>query len=240
MRRLFTFGDSHTAYIYPTWANILGTCEDIDLYNCAKAGSDNLFMLQNLIRGIKKYNITKDDIVMVQFTYTDRIIYNGNEWNDIMSNILLRDKDFILNSYDKEVGVASTMDWAFCMKLLLDNIGCEYHIHPYRHIWPQDVSDDELYPKEKYHYYFNDIKEYDGHFTIEFHQKYVDKYYPNYKYDKDKVEEWCSMIESSKLTTEKTFSNIISGLEGKHCVTNFEAAYVTKEDKILLNKLKEL
>ena len=233
-KRLFAFGDSHTAYVYPTWATILGTCEGITLYNCARAGSDNLTMLQQLIRAIRGKNISKDDIIAIQLTNTDRIVYDGNhQWIDVFNGILMHDKDFVLNNYEFDYGVGRTMDWIYCIKLLLDNIGCEYHIHP---------LDDFMNITEKngnqYNYYWDDLKEYDGHFDIEWHKKYVDRYYPNYKYDEDKIEEWKSMVQTTKDGTEKAFINVTT-LTGLHFHYNYKTLYTEKEEKDLLNKLKE-
>jgi len=231
-KRLFTFGDSHTSYVYPTWANILGTCEDIDLYNCAKAGSGTLTIFQQLIRVIKRKNISKDDIITIQLTNTDRLVYDGNhKWDDVFTNRLMSDKDFILNNYEFDYGVGRTLDWVYCMKLLLDNIGCEYHIHPlYDFMNVTELSGNQ------YNYYWDDEKEYDGHFSIEYHKKYVDKYYPNYKYDEDKIEEWKSMIQTTKDETEKVFENV-AGLSGKHFNTS-RICVSSNEEKDLLNKLR--
>ena len=67
-------------------------------------------------------------------------------------------------------------------------------------------------------------------------KKYVDKYYPNYKYDEDKIEEWKSMVQTTKDETEKVFQNV-AALVGKHFNTS-RICVSSNEEKDLLNKLR--
>ena len=48
MRRLITFGCSHTNHRYPTWANILGLNFD-KLLNFGRGGSGQLYATHSLI-----------------------------------------------------------------------------------------------------------------------------------------------------------------------------------------------
>ena len=64
MKRLITFGCSHTNHSYPTWANILGLNFDKHI-NFGRGGSGQLYTLNQLIGVQRHLNITKDDYIVV-------------------------------------------------------------------------------------------------------------------------------------------------------------------------------
>ena len=83
-KRLFTFGCSHTCYYWPTWADMI-SLEYKDYYNFGQPGTDNLSILNKLIRANEYFKITKDDTVLIMLTSWDRIDYYDDlaGWNGI-------------------------------------------------------------------------------------------------------------------------------------------------------------
>ena len=67
MGRLFTFGCSFTKYIYPTWADFIGTQFDIH-QNWGKLGAGNFFIYSQLLECNQLNNINKDDTVLIMLS----------------------------------------------------------------------------------------------------------------------------------------------------------------------------
>ena len=64
MKRLFTFGCSHTHHHWPTWAHILSLGFD-KFYNFGKPGTGNFRILNQVIRANEHFKFTKDDYVAI-------------------------------------------------------------------------------------------------------------------------------------------------------------------------------
>ena len=78
MKRLITFGCSHTNHSYPTWANILGLNFDKHI-NFGRGGSGQLYTLNQLIGVQRHLNITKDDYIVVMMPGEGRWDIHLNE-----------------------------------------------------------------------------------------------------------------------------------------------------------------
>ncbi len=132
---MFTFGCSHTCYYWPTWADMI-SLEYKDYYNFGQPGTDNLSILNKLIRANDYFKITKDDTVLIMLTSWDRIDYYDDlaGWNGIggitgdgVEEIYGR--KFIENhmeNYDYQIEKTYTI--LKSIKLILDSIGCKYRI----------------------------------------------------------------------------------------------------------------
>ena len=69
--RFFAFGCSFTNYAWPTWADYIGRNVG-EYYNFGASGSGNMAIFQQFIQAHKKYNFTKDDLVVIMWTNTTR------------------------------------------------------------------------------------------------------------------------------------------------------------------------
>jgi hypothetical protein len=69
-KRLFTFGCSFTGYMWPTWADILHKemPKNTEHYNFGKSGGGQLFILSMLSEASQKFNFTKDDLIVIQWS----------------------------------------------------------------------------------------------------------------------------------------------------------------------------
>jgi hypothetical protein len=70
-KRFFAFGCSFTNYCWPTWADYIGRNIG-EYYNFGASGSGNMLIFQQFIQAHKKYNFTKDDLVIIMWTNTTR------------------------------------------------------------------------------------------------------------------------------------------------------------------------
>ena len=131
MGRLFTFGCSFTKYIYPTWADFIGTQFDIH-QNWGKSGAGNFFIYSQLLECNQLNNINKDDTVLImlssyiRFDLIDRksnFVNSGNMYNQKFF-----DEDFVYNKWSEEYGFYST--WAYVNSIInfLKSVGCKYKI----------------------------------------------------------------------------------------------------------------
>tara|TARA_R110000868_G_scaffold4012_27_gene24567 strand:- start:2825 stop:3619 length:795 start_codon:yes stop_codon:yes gene_type:complete len=131
MGRLFTFGCSFTKYIYPTWADFIGTQFDIH-QNWGKLGAGNFFIYSQLLECNQLNNINKDDTVLImlssyiRFDLIDRksnFVNSGNMYNQKFF-----DEDFVYNKWSEEYGFYST--WAYVNSIInfLKSVGCKYKI----------------------------------------------------------------------------------------------------------------
>lgn len=99
-KRFFAFGCSFTEYKWWTWADIIGSHFGDQYYNYGLCGSGNTAILYQFVEANKRYNFTKDDLVIVQWSgifREDR--YLNNQWavqgNISSSTTGLYDDDFI-------------------------------------------------------------------------------------------------------------------------------------------------
>jgi len=69
VKRFFTFGCSFTAYIYPTWANIMKrNMPDAQFYNVGASGGGNMFISNRITEMHRKFKFTEDDLIMVMWS----------------------------------------------------------------------------------------------------------------------------------------------------------------------------
>lgn len=131
-KRLFAFGCSFTDYHWPTWANILSQ-EIPDTKIFGKSGAGNFFIYQSLIEANIRYNITKDDLVMIMFsnvTREDRFIYDRGGW--ITPGNLFHqseyDEHFMKTSFCHHGYLMRDLNLIYGCKTLLDSIGCDHEL----------------------------------------------------------------------------------------------------------------
>jgi hypothetical protein len=80
-KRIFAFGCSFTAYIYPTWADIIykSMDPDVEFYNFGKSGGGNVFIANRITEANRKYKFTETDLVVVMWTTNARIDFYKTE-----------------------------------------------------------------------------------------------------------------------------------------------------------------
>ena len=138
MQRFFAFGCSFTRYTWPTWADLLGEeCNSSN--NWGHAGLGNRAIAERVAEAHAKFNFTKDDIVIVQWTshlrhdwmntrrpnpdcsnwHTKGSIYQknnqelfGRKWMDIF--------------WDEKAYYINTLNHILLTQGLLDSIGCNW------------------------------------------------------------------------------------------------------------------
>lgn len=131
MGRLFTFGCSFTKYLYPTWADFIGT--QFETYqNWGKGGAGNFFISSQLFECNQINNINKDDTVLIMLSGYIRfdIIDRKSNFHTVgnMYNQRFFDEDFVYNKWSEEFGFYSTWLYVNSIINLLEKIGCKYKI----------------------------------------------------------------------------------------------------------------
>jgi hypothetical protein len=140
-KRLFTFGCSYTQYKFPTWADFLGL--EFDHYeNWALAGIGCRAIAERLTECHARNNITKDDVVIVQWTthlrndfYTplslrDREGMNWKTWGSVFSekNQRLYDRKWLETFFFEPAYVMHCLNHMLMAQLMLDQIGCTWYM----------------------------------------------------------------------------------------------------------------
>jgi len=132
MKRLFTFGCSFTNYRWPTWADIVG--QSFDYYeNWGASGSGNYSISTRLMECNHINNINENDVVLIMTTSIPRLdYYTGHEWsrNGNIFNWIKTDweKQWFQEHWSLLFAYYQTWVAIKQIKLLLENIGCEYKI----------------------------------------------------------------------------------------------------------------
>lgn len=131
MKRLFAFGCSFTNYSWPTWADILG--EQFEHYeNWGHVGAGNFYIANSVVECHRREHITADDVVCIMWssmTREDRYmapdkwctpgtIYNQNKY----------DADWVRQWFNLRGAAIRDLHMIYTTKVLLDSIGCEYHM----------------------------------------------------------------------------------------------------------------
>ena len=105
MKRLFTFGCSHTNHYWHSWADILGLGFD-KYYNFGKAGTGNFRILNQVQRANEYFEFTKDDYIAVclssDFRY-DTIDVHHSGW--IQNGCMVDERGFYTEHLAKQ------LDW---------------------------------------------------------------------------------------------------------------------------------
>ena len=150
--RLFTFGCSHTLYHWPTWADMIGLDYDKH-YNFGRPGLGNFAILNNLIRVIDHFDITKNDTILILLTSWDRIDYYGDyeTWDGIGGITgdeakTLFGETFIRNHIDNKLyELERTFTYIKTLKTILNNIGCKYKIkNAFPNDNPSELNENEM------------------------------------------------------------------------------------------------
>lgn len=151
--RLFTFGCSFTAYLWPTWADILG--REFDFFqNWGATGGGNQFILQSLVECHHKNQISHNDTVCIMWTNVcreDR--YVDHKWI-LPGNIFTQDtynKNFVRKFADIRGYYIRDLAAMWLADQILEKIGCKVYFfsmvdminpHQYGHIEEsQQISD---------------------------------------------------------------------------------------------------
>ena len=72
-KRFFAFGCSFTRYHWATWADMVHyNYPQAEYYNCGAGGSGNTMIHNRIMQADQLYNFTKEDLVIVQWSYTNR------------------------------------------------------------------------------------------------------------------------------------------------------------------------
>ena len=159
MKRLFTFGCSHTCHHYPTWANLLGE-EFHELYNFGKGGSGPLYsfhQISSLVRNRNHFNLTEDDFIVWLITEENRFDavvehFDGGTPHFNTSQIYTIDNQaWFTKKYIREVsvidGITKTLLYVESVVRLLQNHNLNFRIIP--------VLDEQTFFKGKESYYRN-------------------------------------------------------------------------------------
>jgi hypothetical protein len=131
--RLFTFGCSFTKYNWPTWADIIGSNYKTH-HNLGNAGAGNYYISLKLYESHLKYNITKDDDVIIMLSSANRLDIYDEHINDFnLSGNIYNSEDFFGEKFVREVwndthSIYNTWFSVKTIKSILDRIGCMYKI----------------------------------------------------------------------------------------------------------------
>ncbi len=167
MKRLFTFGCSHTNYHYPTWANILS--EEFDEhFNFGKEGSGPFYLFNQISIIIKhrdKWNLSKDDYFAFLIPDENRhdvvTNYRGSDKNtpnqeQFITNTIYHDYEkWYTKKYKMEFspldGLIKTTRYIESIIRLLDSHSLNYKIIP-------AMEGVDLNPKWKYEKYVDNLR----------------------------------------------------------------------------------
>ncbi len=131
--RIFSFGCSYTRYYYPTWANIVSSQFSQSYFiNFGVSGSGNSLLLTRLAQVHSKFNLEKNDLVLIMYpSYTreDRFLSEGIWYTpgNIFSN---PDIDSNALNFYKSYGcylhyMIRDMSYIFMVEKFLENLGCD-------------------------------------------------------------------------------------------------------------------
>ncbi len=81
-RRVFAFGCSFTAYMWPTWADVLASeSPNARFINVGQSGAGNLMITAKLAETDARFKFNKDDLIMIMWTtYCREDRYLNNNW----------------------------------------------------------------------------------------------------------------------------------------------------------------
>lgn len=146
-KRFFAFGCSFTRYAWPTWADIIGQNFKDNYYNYGQHGAGNVFIFQMLNQADIKHKITKDDVVIIQWSSIlreDR--YIKFKWVTEGGILNSYPDDYIKKYFDTRGFLIRDLGLINAAKSFLDNIGCEYHFLSMCEIGPpKDSLDDTAF-----------------------------------------------------------------------------------------------
>lgn len=128
--RLFTFGCSHTQYIWPSWANILGLSFK-EFYNFGLPGSGTFFMLYQFTFAHEHFKFNENDTLLFMLSDEARIdVVKNKKW--LSEGLAFNSIDVFGNKffehYSEIHAVESSYVNVYLLKQMLDKIGCKYEI----------------------------------------------------------------------------------------------------------------
>ena len=130
MSRLFTFGCSFTQYLWPTWADILGSRFDHH-QNWAECGAGNQFIVNSLVECHHKNQISDSDTVGIMWTNVSRLdTYKNRRWHT-PGNIYTQpyySKDIVDFLFDTRGYYIRDLASIYLAHQLLEKIGCRYYM----------------------------------------------------------------------------------------------------------------
>lgn len=155
MKRLFTFGCSHTNWSWHSWADILGLGYD-KYYNFGKYGTGNFRILNQIQRANEYFEFTKDDYIAIclssDFRYDTIDVYN-NGW--IQNGCMVNERGYYTEHLAKQLdhigGYENTITCLKGIKSVLDSTEANVRIVS---AFGYDMYN---YPKKQYQSVFNKI-----------------------------------------------------------------------------------
>ena len=125
--RFFAFGCSFTSYAWPTWADILGR-NYVEYFNYGQYGCGNHYIFNALMEADQYHKITKDDLVIIQWSCSSREDrYKNGEWITPGGVANYYTSKELNKFFDFRGFVIRDSAMIKAAKLFLDNIGCEYY-----------------------------------------------------------------------------------------------------------------
>lgn len=238
-KRLFTFGCSHTAYHYPTWADIIAQSFKRH-YNFGVNGAGNFFILTQLYEAHEMYNFNENDVVLIMLSSDDRgdFITPKNKWSLSggiynQANIETFGLDFMKNIWSEAHGI--NQGWIFTQSMFnfLNGLKCEFKLYsaypPETSPEYKKISDRKFryiqgshlmkYKDMDNSYFFQDDEKdelhKDGHLRIHEHYNWVKdnaREYLLHELD-DLIKDWESKITQERRTiVSQRFPSIIQNI----------------------------
>lgn len=101
-KRFFVFGCSFTNFQWPTWADILHQeMPNVTFYNFGQSGGGNLFITSRVSETHKKFNFSKDDLVIIMWsTYCREDRWYEGEWITKGNVFTSFEKDYVQRYID--------------------------------------------------------------------------------------------------------------------------------------------
>lgn len=126
-KRFFAFGCSFTIYAWPTWADILGR-NYAEYFNYGQHGAGNHFIFNALMEADQYHTITKDDVVIVEWSCSSREDrYKDKEWKTQGGVANYYTHVEMKKFFDFRGFVIRDLAMIKAAKSFLDNIGCKYY-----------------------------------------------------------------------------------------------------------------
>lgn len=125
--KIFAYGCSFTSYNWPSYADILGLQHKV--YNRGASGSGNERIFYTFMEDIKASNISKNDLVITQWSGVDRFNYltSNNQWigdGMIANNPSIYSK--VKGWYNPEYEHEKSINLILSARAILGNIGCKH------------------------------------------------------------------------------------------------------------------
>lgn len=125
-KRFFAFGCSFTKYAWPTWADLVSELYST-YYNYGRPGGGNMFIFNSVMEADQRHKLTKDDLVIVQWSgpcREDR--YLKDKWVTPGNIVNYYSNDYVYKYFDFRGFLLRDLAAIKATKALLDHIGCEY------------------------------------------------------------------------------------------------------------------